>query len=100
MEKCFKCGFKHYNFEDCLTTFLFLHEDYYGDEWQTIGAYSFEDAAEKIAMNINEDENDTGVIIEKMSIANYDSSIIKYFSVEACAELNYYTTELVEEENK
>jgi len=98
MEKCFKCGFKHYDFEDCLTTFLFLYGDYYGGEWQTIGAYSFEDAAERAAIEINEDENNTGVIIKKISIANYDSTVIKYFSVDARVELNYYTKKL--EENK
>ena len=96
MEKCFKCGFKHYDFEDCLTTFWFLHE-YYGDEWQKIGAYSFEGAAEKIAMRINEDEYDTGTIIEKIPITNHDSSITKYFSVTAQVELNYYSKEISEE---
>jgi len=104
MKKCFKCGFKHYDFEKCLTTFLFLYEDYYGDEWQKIGAYSFEDAAERIAMHINEDEdedeNDTGTIIEKVTITNHDSSVIKYFSVDARAELHYYSKELLEGENK
>jgi hypothetical protein len=55
-EKCSICG--EYDFVDrhvCPPTYYFKHPDW-GDEFETIRAYSFENAAEKFAEKYFEDE--------------------------------------------
>ena len=55
-DKCPKCGFHHWDHVRCLDTFEFQHENW-GDEFQVIGAYNFEDAAERFAKKYDEDDH-------------------------------------------
>lgn len=99
MDKCEKCGYEHFNFERCPETYYFKH-GWWGDDWQEIGAYDYDEAAEKVAAMINEDEPETGEIIKRIPIANKDRTDIRYFSVEAEYSLDYYSTEIeINEEN-
>jgi hypothetical protein len=95
--KCPKCNFEHYDWERCLTSFYTNHE-YFSDnedDWKETPGYSFEDAAERIAIKLNEDDpivNDN--VCEKVAIANIDRSEIHYFDVYAEPEICYYVKEV------
>jgi hypothetical protein len=94
-EKCSVC--KEYGFTDthkCAPIFYFKHEDW-GDDWQEIRGYSFDDAAENFAKRYNENgdyrmmsgDNTVDVLI-------FDGKTEKKFTVTAEASIDYHVSEV------
>lgn len=94
MSNCTKCGFDHFDFQDCLEIFYYKDEEEYCG-WHKIGACHHEDAAERASIKHNSDHayvND--FVFKKIEIANHDKSIIKSFSVYAEPEIHYSVSEV------
>lgn len=92
-EKCKICKEYHWTNEKCNPIFYFKHEDW-GDEFQEIRAFNYEDAAEKFAKEYNVDyelvDNETEVIIS-------DGNIEKRFVVSSKLSIDYNVKEIKEE---
>ncbi len=94
MDKCIKCGYEHFEWEKCLTTFYYKHEcsDY---EYNKIGAYNFNDAAERFARKYDEDDHCLVGSSEEVVIS--DGQVEKKFSVSAEQDIIYYADEVSHE---
>jgi hypothetical protein len=87
--RCEKCGFRHYGWENCLKEFYFKHENW-GKEFQKIGAYSFENAAERFGELFNEDGD---LLDDHVEVIIYDGITEKTFIVSAEMEISYHVKE-------
>lgn len=92
MERCKKCD--EYFCNDRCKEYLIYHEDYYGEEKQSIYAHSYEGAVEKYATGIN-DENDIGDLFDD-PIEVTHNGITKRFNCCTEPELIYHVSEAKE----
>lgn len=91
---CSICGELKFDWEEhrCPPNYYFKHEDW-GDKFQAIRAWSFDDAAEKFAKKYNED-GDYALMNRTIEVLISDGEVEKKFSVTAEPDINYSVDEL------
>ena len=93
-EKCTDCGGYKYDWREhhCAPIYYFKHEDY-GEEFQEIRAYSFDDAAENFAKQYNED-GDYSLMNNSIDVIISDGKTEKKYTVSAEPDIHYSVDEV------
>lgn len=94
MDRCSICQEWKYSFKEhhCASVYQFKHENY-GEEYEDIRAYSFEDAAERFAKKYNED-GDYSLMNTSTEVTISDGKEEKKFTVSAEPDINYSVDEI------
>jgi len=90
--KCAKCDKYHWKGAECQKVFYFKYDDW-GDEFEEIRAYSFEDAAEEFAKMYHEC-SDYSLVGSDQEVIISDGKEEIMFSVSAEHEIVYYVKQL------
>jgi hypothetical protein len=87
-ERCASCKEWHWKDKPCPPIYYFKHEDW-GDAFEEIRAYDYEDAAERFAKQYNED-GDYCLMDSSTEVIISDGKIEKNFRVSAEPDINYH----------
>jgi len=96
MKVCNKCGYKHFDFEECPETFWAIREDERGCSWDRIGARDYEQAAAKYMEREYERRGEFEEVLKNVLVANADKTEIKKFNVYAEHIIDYSAEEVIE----
>lgn len=91
-EKCLICKEYHWTDKPCNPIYYFKHEDW-GDDFQKIRAYDFEDAAKKFGIKYNE-YGDYALMNDSVEVIISDGNTEKKFNVSAEPVINYHVEEV------
>lgn len=91
-KRCEKCSEQHWTNIDCEPEYRVSMQDYDPDDYTSVRAVSFEDAAQKYAIDYNED-GDYDLMGETRDIKVQKEEETKYFNIGAEPDVNYTISE-------